>query len=277
MMVNESWFRENQLNWDDRARLHEAAGYGIDELVSDPAYIIPEVAQDRDLIGDLTGKSVLHLQCHLGTGTISLARLGAEHVIGLDLSPESLRRANRIAGRAGAEIDFVQANVYDARRAVTEDFDLVYTSLGVLCWLPDVDEWARVVHSLLMPGGRFIIRDDHPMFMAIGEDVSEGLKIEQPYFQQRAPQAWEDDGSYIDAKHAPRIQRTKSHEWNHSISEILTAVLNTGLVIDSFEETNHSAWRPWPHLMERDGDTFRLRENPDRLALQWVMSAHRPS
>jgi 2-polyprenyl-3-methyl-5-hydroxy-6-metoxy-1,4-benzoquinol methylase len=157
---DQEWFADNRANWDERAALHEAAGYGIEELIADPASISQTLAPDRDRLGDLTGADVIHLQCHLGTDTVSLARLGASRVVGLDLSGESLRRARAIADRCGTDIEYVESNVYDARSAVSGDFDLVYTSLGVLCWLPDVDAWARVIASLLKPGGAFLIRDD---------------------------------------------------------------------------------------------------------------------
>ncbi len=278
MSSPETWFEDNRLNWDDRAALHEAAGYGIEELIADPHRLSPEVAQDRDLLGDLTGADVVHLQCHLGTDTVSLARLGARRTVGVDLSPGSLRRARAIAARAGADIEYVEANVYDARDAVSGDFDLVYTSIGVLCWLPDVTAWARVIASLLRPGGRFLIRDDHPMFMTIGEDVSAGLRIEQPYFQRAEPMTWDDAGSYVEAPEGiPELAHGVSHQWNHSIGEILTALLGAGLVLDSFEETPYSAWTPWPELMVREGDRFRLREDPDRVPLQFVLTAHRPA
>ena len=278
MSDSETWFRDNRANWDDRAALHEASGYGMRELVGDPHHLTPEVALDLERLGDLTGLDVVHLQCHLGTDTVSLARLGARRVVGVDLSPGSLRRARLLAERAGAEIEYVEANVYDAREAVDGAFDLVYTSIGVLCWLPDVTAWARVVASLLRPGGRFLLRDDHPMFMAVGEDVSSGLRLEQPYFQRDAPLTWQDDGSYIEtpAGTDPIAHRT-NHQWNHSIGEILTALLAAGLVLDSFEESPCSAWAPWPELMERTEDgRYRLREDPDRLALQYVLTAHRP-
>ena len=218
MSTAQSWFEDNRANWDDRAALHEAAGYGIEELVEDPARITPEVAQERERLGDLAGLDVAHLQCHLGTDTVSLSRLGARRVVGVDLSPGSLRRARTIAERAGAAIEFVEANVYDAREAVEGSFDLVYTSLGVLCWLPDVTAWARVIASLLRPGGRFMIRDDHPMFMTVGEDVSEALRIEQPYFQRRDPMTWDEPGSYVEAPaDAPEFAHVVNHQWNHSI------------------------------------------------------------
>jgi len=278
MSTSESWFADNRANWDDRAAVHEASGYGIEALVADPEHLSVEVAQDRERLGDLAGLDVVHLQCHLGTDTVGLSRLGARRTVGVDLSPESLRRARDISRRAGAQIEYVEANVYDAREAVEGDFDLVYSSIGVLCWLPDIAAWARVVASLLRPGGRVLLRDDHPMSMTIGEDVSEGLRIEQPYFERELPMTWDDAVTYVEApEHAPAIAHGVNHQWNHSIGEILTAVLSSGLVLDSFEETPLSAWTPWPELMVPDGPGYRLREAPDRVPMQFVLTAHRPA
>lgn len=271
-------YSDNRANWNDRAALHEASGYGIRELVEDPERISPEVAQDLERLGDLRGKDVLHLQCHLGTDTVSLSRLGPRRVVGLDLSDESIRRARDIAARCHAEIEFVESNVYDARAAVQGDFDLVYTSIGVLCWLPDVDAWAREIASLLKPGGRFLVRDDHPFSMTIGEDLSDGLRVEQPYFQGNVPMTWDEPFSYVEAApDAPPITHGVSHQWNHSVGQIIGAVLDAGLVLDSFEETEFSAWPRWPELMERVEDGYRLREGADRLPLQSVLTAHRPA
>lgn len=273
------WFDDNRRNWDDRSALHEASGYGIRELIDDPAALSDTLAPDVERLGDLTGRDVVHLQCHLGTDTISLSRLGPRRVVGVDLSGESLRRARAIAAEAGAAIEFVEANVYDAREAVAGDFDLVYTSLGVLCWLPDVDAWARVVASLLAPGGRFVIRDDHPMSMTLDDDASDGLRVEYPYFQQDQPLTWDDEGSYVEAPEGgPVVSHTRNHQWNHSLGEILTALLRAGLVIDALEETPYSAWVRWPDLMVADeaGRGFRLLDRPERLPMQFVIQAHRP-
>lgn len=269
---------DNRANWDDRSALHEAAGYGIPELVADPTAITEELAQDRDRLGDLTGLDVVHLQCHLGTETVGLARLGARRVVGLDLSPASVERARAIAARCGADIEYVASDVYAARAAITGDADLVYTSIGVLCWLPDIAAWAGVVASLLRPGGRLLLRDDHPVLMAVGEDVSDGLRLEQPYFERAEPMTWDDDHSYIETPGGtPPIAHGRNHQWNHAVGEIISAVLAAGLVLGGFEETRTSAWCPWPELMERDGATWRLREDRDRLPLQFVLTAHLPA
>ena len=271
------WFSDNERNWDDRAELHMAGNYcDYQRLLEDPTAMSAELAQDIERFGDLADKDVIHLQCHVGTDTIGFARRGASRVIGLDLSEASLAHARSIAQRAGADIEFVHANVYDAREAVSGTFDLVYTSIGVLCWLPDIAQWARVVASLLKPGGTFFIRDDHPMFMTIGEDIFDGLKIEQPYFEQDAPMTWDDDSSYVDSPGAPRITHTTNHQWNHSLGQIVTALIDAGLVIDELEETPRAAWCPWPELMEQESTGgWHLREHPERLPLQFAITAHK--
>ena len=273
------YFADNRANWDDRAAFHEASGYGIDALLADPGYITSEVAQDLPYLGDLSGLDVIHLQCHLGLDTISLARLGAARVIGLDLSPQSLARARSLADRAGADIELVESNVYDARSAVVGEVDLVYTTLGVLCWLPDVAAWADVVASLMRPGARLLLRDDHPMSMAVGDDTTSGLTLHEPYFQQTEPMTWDDDGSYVDAPEgtAP-VARTRNHQWNHSVGQVLTALIAAGLVIDEVVETRHSAWCRWPELMEPCAQGYRLADpaSRDLLPLQLLVRAHRP-
>ena len=213
-----SHFAANRANWDDRATLHEASGYGIAELLASPTALTKDVTDDLGRLGNISGLDVIHLQCHLGLDTISLARLGARRVVGLDMSPRSLKRARELARRAEARIELVEANVYAAREVVTGDFDLVYTTLGVLCWLPDIDAWARVVACLLRPGGRLILRDDHPAFMAVGDDTSHGLTLHEPYFQRHEPMTWENEGSYVETPEgAAPIAHTRSHQWNHAV------------------------------------------------------------
>lgn len=269
-----AWFADNRANWDSRAEAHMFGDYeGKGRLIADKTAISDVLAQDIDRFGDLTGKDVCHLQCHVGTDTIGFARRGANRVVGLDFSAESLRYARELAAQAGADVEFVGANVYDAREAVDGVFDLVYTSVGVLCWLPDVRAWAGQVAALLKPGGTFFIRDDHPMFMTIGEDVTGGLRVEQPYFETPEPMTWDDKESYVTTPGAPKLRNTTNHQWNHSLGEIVTALIDAGLMIQSFEESHHCAWCPWPDLMVKDARGYRLRDNPGRLPLQFAITA----
>ena len=278
--AHRSHFTDNRANWDDRAALHEASGYGIAELLASPSAVTKDVTDDLGRLGDLDGLDVIHLQCHLGLDAISLARLGARRVVGLDMSPRSLERARELARRAEAHIELVESNVYAAREVVTGDFDLVYTTLGVLCWLPDIDAWARVAACLLRPGGRLVLRDDHPVFMAVGDDTSHGLILHEPYFQRREPMTWENEGSYVETPEgAAPIAHTRSHQWNHAVGEILTALLRAGLVLEEVSETRVSSWCRWPGLMESCEGGYRFTDPAvrDMLPLQLAVVARRPA
>jgi 2-polyprenyl-3-methyl-5-hydroxy-6-metoxy-1,4-benzoquinol methylase len=146
----------NRANWDDRAQAHAAsADYNFDDFVADPAYLSDVVRFDLPLLGDVAGLRGVHLQCHIGTDTLSLARLGAT-MTGVDFSPRSLEQARRLAEQAGPAVEYVESDLYAAAEALGgATFDLVYTGIGALCWLPDVRAWARTVAALLRPGGRF--------------------------------------------------------------------------------------------------------------------------
>ena len=159
----------NKAMWDERAPVHAASvHYGFDRFIGDAEYLSGVVRFDRPRLGDVTGQRGVHLQCHIGTDTLSLARLGAR-MTGLDFSSAALTHARRLAQRTGTDIDFYEADVYDAVDALgAVVFDLVYTGVGALCWLPNVARWARVVAELLRPGGRLFIREAHPMIPCCG-------------------------------------------------------------------------------------------------------------
>jgi len=149
----------NRANWDERAAAHAASvDYDV-AAFADPAHLSDVVRFDRPLLGDVTGLRGVHLQCHIGTDTISLSRLGAT-MTGLDFSPAALAEARRLATSTGAPVDFVEAEVYSAPEVLGRGgFDLVYTGVGALCWLPDIRRWAETVAALLKPGGRLFMRE----------------------------------------------------------------------------------------------------------------------
>ncbi|GAA3872392.1 class I SAM-dependent methyltransferase [Tessaracoccus defluvii] len=279
----------NRANWDARADVHVGpGGYDID-AVSDPAWLSDVVRFDRPRLGDLAGLDGLHLQCHLGTDTLSLARLGAR-MTGLDLSPRSLAHAAVIAGRAGQEIDFVEADVYGAVDALGERrFDLVYTGIGALCWLPDIRRWAETVARLLRPGGRLFVRDGHPvlnslMGVVVGETQPDSDQqpwltavgadtpaLELPYWERTEPMTWSTDVSYAGEG---TVASPVSVEWNHAISEIVMAVLDAGLTLELLVEHDSVPWDALPGLMTvgQDGE-YRLTDRPERLPASFTLIA----
>ena len=176
----------NLSNWESRVP-HHLAGYSIDALLARPDALSGVVAFDRPRLGDIRGLETVHLQCHIGTDTVSLARLGA-HTTGLDFSPSALAGARNLAGRAGVDVDFVEADVDHAPAVLGHSrFDLVYTGIGALCWLPDIRKWAGVVASLLRPAGRLFMREGHPMLWTLSDPREDRLLVvEHPYFEVAA-------------------------------------------------------------------------------------------
>jgi SAM-dependent methyltransferase len=264
----------NRASWDDRAAAHAASpDYCVPELIADPARLSDVVAFDAPRLGDLHGVRGVHLQCHIGTDTLSLTRLGAQ-MTGVDLSPASLEQARRIAAEAGAEIPYVEAEVYDAPRALDgATFDLVYTGIGALCWLPSVQKWAQTVAALLTPGGRLFIREGHPMMWTLDEDRRDGLlAVRWPYFETEEALVFDDGGTYVqtDVTFAHNV----THVWNHGLGEIVTAVQGAGLTLTMLVEHDTVPWNALPGQMElTTGGEWRLIEGPSRVAMSYTLQA----
>ncbi len=266
MSEPESYVAVNRAMWDERAPAHAGSpDYGVARFAADPSHISDVVAFDRSRLGDLQGVRGVHLQCHIGTDTVSLARLGAR-MTGLDFSAAALEQARRLAAAAGADVDFVESELYDALDVLpAAAFDLVYTGIGAIIWLPDIDRWAGVVAGLLRPGGRFFMREGHPVLFATGEPRADGLLVlDHPYFERPDPTVWDDAGTYVSTDVS--FEHNRSEEWNHGLGEIVTALLDHGLELTALLEHDSVPWDALPGYMEDiGGGEMRLRDRPERL------------
>ena len=265
----------NQASWDERAPAHAASpGYAIAQFVDDPAFLSRVVRFDKPRLGDLTGVRGVHLQCHIGTDTVSLTRLGAR-MTGLDFSPASLAEARTLAERIGAAADFVESDVYGALDVLEPaSYDLVYTGVGALCWLPRIRDWARVVTGLLRPGGRLFIREGHPMLWSLDDARPDGLlAVEHPYFEREEPMVWDEGGTYVETDVV--FEHNVTHEWNHGLGEVVTALLDAGLSLTMLEEHDTVPWEALPGLMRKtdDGDEWQLTDRPWRLPHTYTLQA----
>lgn len=263
----------NKANWDERAPLHAASpGYDTQAFVDNPTHLSEVVRFDCALLGDIAGMRGVHLQCHIGTDTLSLARLGAD-MTGLDFSSASIAQARSLAQRTGANLSFVEADLYTAAEVLPrESFDLVYTGIGALCWLPNIDRWASTVASLLKPGGRLFIREGHPVLWSLNEERQDGLVIEYPYFEREAPLVGDDDSSYVDTEVA--LKATVTHEWNHGMGEIVSALLSHGMQITGLVEHDSLPWEALPGQMSCDDDgEWHLDRDRWRLPLSYTLQA----
>ncbi|WP_123025216.1 class I SAM-dependent methyltransferase [Mycolicibacterium stellerae] len=268
----------NRLNWDERAPAHATSpDYHAASFAEDQSFLSYVVQFDLPRLGDIAGLRGVHLQCHIGTDTVSLARLGA-HMTGLDFSPAALTEARRIAALAGAEVDFVQAEVDEAVSVLGPNrFDLVFTGVGALCWLPDIRRWARVVADLLRPGGRLFLREFHPMLWALDEE-REGdlLVVDYPYFETSGPLVFDDDETYVETDST--FSHTTTHTWNHGLGEIIGGLLEAGMELTAFEEHRSAPCDVLPgHLVRDEYDEWHLRERPERVPLTYTLQARKPT
>jgi SAM-dependent methyltransferase len=269
----EEYLRVNRASWDDRALAHAAsADYAVDRFVEDPEFISDIVRFDLPRLGDIRGLRGVHMQCHIGTDTLSLARLGAQ-MTGLDLSPASLEQARRLSERAGPHVDFVEAEVYEAPAVLgREAFEFVFTGIGALCWLPSVSRWANVVAELLAPGGRLFIREGHPMLWTLDEHRSDALIVEYPYFERDEPMVFDDPGTYVTTDAA--FTHNTTHVWNHGLGEIVTALMNVGMELTMLEEHGSVPWEALPGQMTQvELGEWRLTDRPWRVPHTYTLQA----
>lgn len=250
------WLDDNRANWDERVPLHVASTfYDRSSLRAGASGLDPiaEAGIRRMFPDGLVGVRVLHLQCHFGSDSLSLAHLGAE-VVGIDFSEPAIDEARRMATELGYDrfrARFVEANVYDARHMLPEpaSFDLVFVTWGTITWLPDLHEWARIVTWFLKPGGRLYFADGHPAAWPFdGDNGPNGLPgITYPYAASE-PDVLDDPTDYADP-HA-RLVHTRTWEWAHPLSEIHGALVAAGLSIDRLDEHYRVPWRAFPALSE---------------------------
>lgn len=273
--ANERAIRDNNRLWDEWTRIHETSSfYDLEGFRRGGIRLAPEEVEE---LGDVAGRDLLHLQCHFGIDTLSWARLGAR-VTGADFSQQAVDLARSLADELGfPEARFVRSDLYDLPDVLDADFDVVYTSRGVLGWLPHIGRWARVVAHFLRPGGTFYIAEIHPVAQAFAdESVAPGeLRLAYPYWEHPEPLTFPVHGSYADP--TATVAATAEHGWDHGLGEIVTALIEAGLRIESLREY---PWVEWalPFLVEGPDGRFRLPEGTKgELPLFFSIRATKPA
>jgi SAM-dependent methyltransferase len=216
----------------------------------------------------------VHLQCHFGLDTLAFANVGAR-VTGLDFSGAAIAEARSLAELAGLgdRARFVEADVLRAAEVLSpERYDIVYVSLGALCWLPSVKQWASQVATLLRPGGRLYLHDVHPLSWALADD---DLRVEHSYFEE--PEPYVDDSEITYADLDARLINARSYEWNHSIGEVVTAVLAEGLRLMALAEHDWTVWQRFPWLVETPDRRWAAPPDRPRTPLTFTLVAIRPT
>jgi SAM-dependent methyltransferase len=265
------WRETNRAWWDERVPVHVGSRfYDVEGFLGGASALFGFVVRE---VGDVAGATLVHPQCHFGLDTLSWARRGAS-VTGLDFSAPAIAAARDLAARAGLEDDaeFVQADLYDAPAALGHRrFDVVFTGMGALNWLPDIERWGRVMADLLAPGGRFYIAEGHPFAGVFADDA---LSVRHPYFKPEGF-IWEDDGgTYADPDATTTHNRTI--EWSHGIGAVVTAIAAAGLRLEWLHEHPFTFAMGWPFL-EHEDRVFRLPGDVPSLPLMYSLLATAPA
>lgn len=265
-ILDQTYFDENIESWDKRVAIHEkSAFYDVDGFLKG-LNSLTEIEQTD--LGDVSEKRLLHLQCHFGMDTLSLARLGA-HGVGIDFSREAILKARQLNEQLKLNCSFYESNVYDVLSLGLGLFDIVFTSYGTICWLPDLDQWAYVISKSLHKNGMFYFADFHPLLYLFDFNSKE---IKYSYYNLNKPYTEIDTGTYADTKNQSIF---KSHSWSHSIDEIIGVLLKYKLEIKEFREIDYSPYNCFPNMNQIGKNRFRFEIEHTRLPHVLLIKAYK--
>lgn len=255
----------NQKLWNQKTEVHYNSEF----------YDVPAFLKGKDslntielgLLGDIKGKKILHLQCHFGQDTIALSRHGAI-ATGVDLSDKAIGKAKELNNLAGTDARFIQSDIYRLPEILEEKFDLVFTSYGVIGWLPDMNKWAELINHFLKPGGKFILVEFHPVVWMFSYDFK---RIEFNYMDSE-PIIEELEGTYTD-RDAPI--KEKSVCWNHGLSTVIDAIIHTGLKLTDFKEYNYSPYDCFENTVKIGDRMFKIKGLEDKIPLVYSLKVEK--
>lgn len=271
MADTDDYLAANKAYWDETVGHHVDSDFYLTDRLRAGGHALDELVLGE--IGEVAGKSLLHLQCHFGLDTLSFARLGAT-VTGVDYSPKAIEAARALAAETGLPATFVESTVYDAPREIVGKFDIVFTSWGVLIWMPDIAKWAETVAHFLKPGGVFYLAEGHPalwMYDDAAEKAGEPITIVRSYFQSAAPRLWDDDADYADPD--VRLENTVTYEWNHGLGDVVSALAQAGLRIELLHEHDRLLWQAVPAMHRVDEWFFKMPPDRPQIPLSYSIRA----
>jgi len=261
MKPEKDYLSINQQSWNNRTDSH------LDSEFYDVAGFLKGNSSlnsiELNLLGDVTSKNILHLQCHFGQDTISLQRLGA-NTTGVDLSDKSIARAKELAEKTKANASFICCDIYDLPNHLNEQFDLVFTSYGTIGWLPDLDKWARVVSRFLKPGGKFVFVEFHPVVWMFDDHFE---KVGYNYFNT-GPIVETESGTYADRNAAIKQEYVM---WNHGMSEVVNSLVKSGIELNSLDEFDYSPYNCFKDTVEFEPKKFRIKHLDNKIPMVYAI------
>lgn len=253
----------NKESWNKQVSIHLESEFYNQKAFLNGKNSLPEI--DIDLLGDIKGKSILHLQCHFGQDSLSMVRMGAK-VTGVDLSDKAIEEAQKINTVLNLDAKFICCNVYNTLEHIEKQFDIVYTSYGVIGWLPDLDKWAKIISKCLKPNGKLIFVEFHPVVWMFDDDFSE---IKYHYHNEKSIFE-KNNGTYAD-KGADI--KTNYVSWNHSLSEVISNLITNGLEINHFKEYDYSPYNCFNETTEFENGKFRIKHLDNKIPLVYSLTA----
>lgn len=265
MNAEQNYIKINRQSWNNRTDVHlKSAFYDLDGFINGKTSL-NEI--ELNLLGDLEGKTILHLQCHFGQDTISLGRLGAD-VTGVDFSEKAIESAKQIAKDTDSNTKFICCDIYDLPNHLDEKFDIVFTSYGTIGWLPNLDKWAKIISQFLKPNGQFVFVEFHPLVWMFDDNFE---KIGYRYFNSGAIVETE-NGTYADKN----ANITQSYVmWNHGLSEVINNLISNGLEIKSFDEFDYSPYNCFNKTVEFEPKKYRIAHLEDKIPMVYSITATR--
>jgi len=263
----DQWLNANKEVWDKRTASHLSSDfYDMKSFLEGKSSLN---AYERDILQEAKGKSLLHLQCHFGQDSLSLARLGFR-VTGVDFAETAIAAAKNLNEQLDLDAKFVCCNVYDTRQYITEKFDVVFTSYGTIGWLPDLQPWAKVVSDSLKPGGAFVMCEFHPYVWMLDEEFR---TIKYSYFNDAVIES-EVTGSYASPKdlHKPMTE----FGWNHPFTDLFSALIANGLQLEIFREYNGSPYNCFPNMELHPDGLYRFKEWGAKIPLVYGVRFRKP-
>jgi 2-polyprenyl-3-methyl-5-hydroxy-6-metoxy-1,4-benzoquinol methylase len=251
----------NRKAWNERARIHISSEFYAHQKFMAGQNSLKEI--ELDMLGDLNHKSLLHLQCHFGQDTLSLARMGAK-VTGVDFSDAAIEMAKQTAAQLQLDAKFICCDLYDLPHHLHETFDIVFTSYGTIGWLPDIEKWASVVAKMMKPEAEFIFVEFHPVVWMFDDDIQQ---IKYNYFKEEAI-VENIDGTYADKSVAVKLETIS---WNHALSEVMQSLLNNGLELLSFKEYDYSPYDVFPNSIQIQEGRFQLKQFGNKMPMVYSL------
>lgn len=261
MTTEKDYIKINRQSWNNRVDAHlKSDFYDLDGFLKGNTSL-NEI--ELKLLGDIKGKSILHLQCHFGQDSISLSKLGAT-VTGVDLSDKAIKRAKELSKKTNSTTSFICCDVYDLPNHLDKQFDFVFTSYGTIGWLPDLGQWGKIVSKYLKPNGRLVFVEFHPIVWMFNDSFD---KIEYSYFNTGAIVETE-SGTYADRE--AKISQ-ECVMWNHGIGEVLNSLIRNGLEINSFEEYDYSPYNCFMGTVEFEPKKYRIEHLENKIPMVYAI------